>query len=104
MPEGLAVAGYVIPGLTRNRGNACRHSLAAPTRPKAEDDRNADQVRGGSIDPQGDVDEGAPNGLFAVAGLLRPTHMGLRWLPLVASSLHTCVGLHGTGLPLPSRA
>lgn len=29
---------------------------------------------------------------------------GFRWLPLVASSLHTCIGLHFAGLPLPSLA
>src|SRR5690606_10881096 len=43
-------------------------------------------------------------GLSAIAGSFQPTQVGLRWLPAVASSLHTCVGFHFTGLPLPSLA
>jgi hypothetical protein len=45
-----------------------------------------------------------PDGLGAVAVSFRPTRAGLRWLSLVASSLHTGVGLHFAGLPLPSLA
>lgn len=47
---------------------------------------------------------GPPDGLSALAFSSRPTQVGLRWLPLVASSLHTCVGRSFAGLPLPSLA